>query len=101
MRATGIIRRIDDLGRVVIPKEIRRSLHIRENDPLEIFLDQMNGQSVVCFRKYETGFLSALTALADTINDEMSESATLEARNEIRDHFNKIANILKEWEDEG
>ena len=39
MKATGIIRRIDDLGRVVIPKEIRRSLHIREGDPLELFVE--------------------------------------------------------------
>ena len=37
MKATGIVRRIDDLGRIVIPKEIRRTLHIRESDPLEIF----------------------------------------------------------------
>ena len=39
MRATGIVRRIDELGRVVIPKEIRRTLRIREGDPLEIFTD--------------------------------------------------------------
>lgn len=39
MKATGIVRRIDDLGRVVIPKEIRRTLRIREGDPLEIFTD--------------------------------------------------------------
>ena len=49
MKATGIIRRIDDLGRVVIPKEIHRTLRIREGDPLEIFLDDQNG---VVFRKY-------------------------------------------------
>ena len=48
MKATGIVRRIDDLGRVVIPKEIRRTLHIREGDPLEIFTEE--GGSVV-FRK--------------------------------------------------
>lgn len=48
MKATGIIRRIDDLGRVVIPKEIRKNLHIRENDPLELFVEE-NG---VCFQKY-------------------------------------------------
>ncbi len=41
MKATGIVRRIDDLGRVVIPKEIRRTLKIREGDPLEIFVDRM------------------------------------------------------------
>ena len=40
MKATGIVRRIDDLGRVVIPKEIRRTLRIREGDPLEIFVDR-------------------------------------------------------------
>ena len=40
MKATGIVRRIDDLGRVVIPKEIRRTMRIREGDPLEIFTDR-------------------------------------------------------------
>ena len=40
MKATGIVRRIDDLGRIVIPKEIRRTLHIRETDPMEIFTDR-------------------------------------------------------------
>ena len=49
MKATGIIRRIDDLGRVVIPKEIRRAMKIREGDPLEIYTEN-NG--TVCFRKY-------------------------------------------------
>ena len=46
MKATGIVRRVDDLGRIVIPKEIRRSLKIREGDPLEIFLGDDN---CVCF----------------------------------------------------
>ena len=49
MKATGIVRRIDDLGRVVIPKEIRRTLRIREGDPLEIFTDA-DGQ--VILKKY-------------------------------------------------
>ncbi len=42
MKATGIVRRIDDLGRVVIPKEIRRTLRIREGDPLQMTLTQFN-----------------------------------------------------------
>lgn len=50
MRATGIVRRIDDLGRVVIPKEIRRTMNIREGDPLEIYLD--TAEKTVCFKKY-------------------------------------------------
>lgn len=49
MKATGIVRRIDDLGRIVIPKEIRRTLRIREGDPLEIFTDR-EGQ--VILKKY-------------------------------------------------
>ena len=49
MKATGIVRRIDDLGRVVIPKEIRRTLRIREGDPLEIFTEK---DGSVIFKKY-------------------------------------------------
>lgn len=49
MKATGIVRRIDDLGRVVIPKEIRRTMRIREGDPLEIFT---NNDGEVIFKKY-------------------------------------------------
>jgi len=49
MKATGIVRRIDDLGRVVIPKEIRRTLRLREGDPLEIFTGD---ESNVIFKKY-------------------------------------------------
>ena len=45
MKATGIVRRIDDLGRVVIPKEIRRTLRIREGDPLEIYLNHRKRQT--------------------------------------------------------
>ena len=51
MKATGIVRRIDDLGRIVIPKEIRRACHIKEGDPLEVFLE--NG--AVIFKKYSHG----------------------------------------------
>ena len=49
MKATGIIRRVDDLGRVVIPKELRRTMRIREGDPLEIFVD---GKTIM-FKKYQ------------------------------------------------
>lgn len=60
MKATGIVRRIDDLGRVVIPKEIRRTLRIREGDPLEIYTER-DGE--VIFKKYSPmGDLSQLAA---------------------------------------
>lgn len=48
MRATGIIRRVDDIGRIVIPKEVRRSLRIRDGDPMELFVEDGG----VVFRKY-------------------------------------------------
>ena len=70
MKATGIIRRVDDLGRVVIPKEIRRSIGIREGDPLEIFLHEDG----VCFKKYTTNKLEkvydAFMDLADFAEEE-------------------------------
>ena len=64
MKATGIIRRMDDLGRVVIPKEIRRTVGIREGEPLEIFLD---GRDTVCFRKYETNLCGYVDHLKNQI----------------------------------
>jgi AbrB family looped-hinge helix DNA binding protein len=50
MKVTGIVRRVDDLGRIVIPKEVRRSLRIKEGDPLEIFITDDDG---VIFKKYK------------------------------------------------
>ncbi|MBQ2729839.1 MAG: AbrB/MazE/SpoVT family DNA-binding domain-containing protein [Clostridia bacterium] len=67
MKATGIVRRIDDLGRVVIPKEIRRTMRIREGDPLEIYTDR-DGE--VIFKKYSPiGEISQFAAqYAETLN---------------------------------
>lgn len=71
MKATGIVRRIDDLGRVVIPKEIRRTLRIREGDPLEIFTDR---EGEIILKKYSPiGELSTFAkqyaeSLAQTLN---------------------------------
>lgn len=67
MKATGIVRRIDDLGRVVIPKEIRRTLRIREGDPLEIFTDR-EGQ--VILKKYSP--MGELGSLAEVYADSLS-----------------------------
>lgn len=67
MKATGIVRRIDDLGRVVIPKEIRRTMRIREGDPLEIYTDR---EGKVIFKKYSPiGELASFAAqYADTLH---------------------------------
>lgn len=53
MLSTGIVRRIDDLGRVVIPKEIRANMGIKEGDPLELYVDKATG--FICMRKYAVG----------------------------------------------
>lgn len=77
MKATGIIRRIDDLGRVVIPKEIRRNFHIREGDPLEIYMS--DDGKYVCFKKYmvteETNIKAILMALYDSAGAEFGRDA--------------------------
>jgi len=66
MKATGVVRRVDDLGRIVIPKEIRRTMRIREGEPMEIFTE--SGGSVI-FRKYSPmgGLQEAAGQLAETL----------------------------------
>lgn len=63
MRATGIVRRVDDLGRIVIPKEIRRSLGIREGEPMEIYLEQ----DAVVFRRYSFRLSEEVKRLGELI----------------------------------
>lgn len=69
MKATGIIRRIDELGRIVIPKELRRTLNIKVGDPIEIFTAD---DGVIALRKYEpsNSVLSYLERLEALINNE-------------------------------
>ena len=69
MKATGIVRRVDDLGRIVIPKEIRRTLRIREGDPLEIYTEKDGG---VIFRKYSP--MGDLQEFASQMCDSMGEA---------------------------
>lgn len=86
MKATGIVRRIDDLGRVVIPKEIRRTMNIREGDPLEIFLEDGS----VVFRKY------TFDPLEDGLNTAMENA--LENRSEIPERvITAIKNAAAEY----
>jgi AbrB family transcriptional regulator (stage V sporulation protein T) len=70
MKATGIVRRIDDLGRVVIPKEIRRTMRIREGDPLEIYT---NSDGEVIFKKYSA--ISEMSENAGYVADIMYKIA--------------------------
>ena len=70
MKATGVVRRIDDLGRVVIPKEIRRTLRIHEGDPLEIFTDREGG---VILKKYSP--VGEMTPLAIQYAESLAQVA--------------------------
>ena len=69
MKATGIVRRIDDLGRVVIPKEIRRTLRIREGDPLEIFTDR---EGEIILKKYSP--IGELGTIAGVFAESLAKS---------------------------
>ena len=80
MRATGIVRRIDELGRIVVPKEIRRSCHLQEGDPMEIYLGQ-DGEIIL--KKYDTepeitNLKEAAKRMAGTIHGERERKAFTE-----------------------
>ncbi len=82
MKATGIVRRIDDLGRIVIPKEIRRVLHIKESDPIEIFTDK-EGQIVL--KKYSP--IGEMTTFAKQYAESLAQVSGHTALIADRDQF--------------
>ena len=100
MKATGIVRRIDDLGRVVIPKEIRRTLHIKESDPLEIFTDR----DPTGVQAFDQNFLGKLTwrHRSETLVEIQKEDALDAAGTDIEhavthvDHTRKIGAVFGE-----
>lgn len=99
MKSTGIVRRIDDLGRVVVPKELRYKLGIREGDPLEIFCDD----DMVCFKKYnvEGTLVAALNKVVDLINDEyVSDCLSSEEKEMIKSICDFVIGRHRESEDE-
>ncbi len=90
MKATGIVRRIDDLGRVVIPKEIRRTMRIREGDPLEIYTD-IGGE--VIFKKYSP--IGEMSAFATQYAESLSAATDLTVLICDRDHCIAASGISK------
>ena len=90
MKATGIVRRIDDLGRVVIPKEIRRTMRIREGDPLEIYT---NSGGEVIFKKYSP--MGELASFAAEYADALSGGTELSVIICDRDHCIAAAGVSK------
>ena len=90
MKATGIVRRIDDLGRVVIPKEIRRTMHIKEGAPLEIFTDTEGG---VIFKKYSP--ISELSDVTENYADVLYRNVNTPVLICDRDHVISCAGVSK------
>jgi AbrB family transcriptional regulator (stage V sporulation protein T) len=90
MKATGIVRRIDDLGRVVIPKEIRRTLRIREGDPLEIYTAS-DGE--VIFKKYSP--MGELSEFSGQYSEVLSRSSDLPVIITDRDHVISVSGLPK------
>lgn len=90
MKATGIVRRIDDLGRVVIPKEIRRVLRIREGDPLEIFTER-DGE--VIFKKYSP--IGELGEFASDYAETLSKTSGAAAVITDKDNVIAVSGIPK------
>ena len=82
MKATGIVRRVDDLGRIVIPKEIRRTLKIREGDPWEIYTEKDGG---VIFRKYSpmSDLQDFAAQICESIGDSTGRIAAVSDRDAI------------------
>ncbi|MDO4731362.1 MAG: stage V sporulation T C-terminal domain-containing protein [Clostridia bacterium] len=90
MKATGIVRRIDDLGRVVIPKEIRRTLRIREGDPLEIYT---HPDGEVIFKKYSP--VGELSPFADQYVEVLAKTSSKPTIICDRDHIVAVAGVSK------
>lgn len=97
MKATGVVRRIDDLGRVVIPKEIRRTLRIKEGDPLEIFTDK---EGEVILKKYSPiGELSEFAAeYAETLTKTTGHIACITDKDTV---IAVSGASKKEWLEQG
>ncbi|NLP25951.1 MAG: AbrB/MazE/SpoVT family DNA-binding domain-containing protein [Clostridiales bacterium] len=90
MKATGIVRRIDDLGRVVIPKEIRRTMRIREGDPLEIYT---SNDGEVIFKKYSA--INEMSDNATQVADIMYKLASCPVVVFDRDHVVAVAGFQR------
>ena len=94
MRATGIVRRVDDLGRVVIPREIRRSMGIKEGEPLEIYLEN----DAVIFRRYCFNLVDEIKRVAELV--ECNCNADHETMVDISRMLSTVAELIKGGEDD-
>ena len=91
MTATGFVRRIDDLGRVVIPKEIRRTLNIREGDPLEVYVDS-NGVILTPYAPWKD-MSDQVQDIRDRYADSMGAKLT-DTQSEIIQQMDNLVKLL-------
>ena len=92
MSSTGIVRKLDDLGRIVIPKEIRKYIGIKEGDSLEIFVDK----DEIILRKYNASMgLCELVRELDNEFSHVKSGMETETANKIYEHINALREILK------
>lgn len=90
LKATGIVRRIDDLGRIVIPKEIRRTLRIRESDPLEIYTDR---EGEIVLKKYSP--IGEMTTFAKQYAESLAQVSGRVALIADRDQYIAVSGGMK------
>ena len=91
---SGIVRRMDDLGRIVLPKEIRRIARLSEGDPVEIFMD---GDSRICLQKYQPSnpLSHEIAAIRDDIQKNKDDCQRLAANPELTGYLSEAADLMK------
>lgn len=91
MKATGIVRRMDDLGRIVIPKEIRRNIGAKEGDPFEIYIGE---DGVIAFKLYKPDYEGQVDILCTQLESQAPSFADVKA---IKEHLHSIKQIIARW----
>lgn len=94
MKATGIVRRVDDLGRIVIPKEIRRTICIKEGDPIELYLDEEGG---IVLKPYVLDVARVLENAIDMVAKALEYDDRYEAK-EVIDKLEAAEELWRELE---
>lgn len=94
MKATGIVRRIDELGRIVIPKEIRRTLCIKDGDPLELFTED----GFIVFRKYD--FTEPVAGIVERLKECVEDNLDLQNRGAFLLEVAELEAMVKQEKEE-
>lgn len=93
MKTTGIIRRMDDLGRIVIPREVRRTIGAKEGDPFEILVDEENNGLVIM--PYQSNAVSKIRAVAESLNGRANPDEYWQIAEELETIAKKLEKLEK------